>query len=452
MILMPSDTAAVLGNDAGQCDSRSLLLERFCDPDAEEEARHRVFTRAFGQTAFPKKATTWPALWTSSGFADRGLMVLHAQLQSRLMVNMAGGVMENAGLCLDRYGMPYLPGSAVKGCARRMAIQSLLERREAGDNGEALGRRLADIAITFGWAEQDWSDDQRDGRLTSDFAYAVGARQWPEVSDAARNCLPARSHVAGTVSFLPAWPVDVSGAGLSLRPPTLGKLELDVLTCHHPEYYGGKRRVALDDEDPIPVVFPAVAAGHVFTFILLPLRDADQARLLQARQWLAEGLSCFGLGAKTAAGYGWFDVSDRVQESVTQVLAARAAAEAARRRAESEAAAQKALEEAARRHREETKAATANLTPEQLEDFKVARLSDDQFRAALDQFSKKSIEEQKAIVRALRLDPSVPETRRSFWEDLKVKAQKKGGKFGQTAQALRQLSKQMYPGKEWKMP
>lgn len=452
MILMPSDTAAVLGNDAGQCDSRSLLLERFCDPDAEEEARHRVFTRAFGQTAFPKKATAWPALWTSSGFADRGLMVLHAQLQSRLMVNMAGGVMENAGLCLDRYGMPYLPGSAVKGCARRMAIQSLMERREAGENEEALSRRLADIAITFGWAEQDWSDDQRDGRLTSDFAYAVGARQWREVSKAARNCLPARSHVAGTVSFMPAWPVDVSGAGLSLRPPTLGKLELDVLTCHHPEYYGGNRRVALDDEDPIPVVFPAVAAGHVFTFILLPMRDADQARLRQARQWLAEGLSCFGLGAKTAAGYGWFDVSDSVQESVTRVLAARVAAEAERKRAEAEATAQKAREEAERRKREESRAAMASLTPEQQDDFRVAQLSDDQFRSAVDNFDRKTPEEQKAIVRALRQDPTIAGSRRGFWEDLKVKAQKKGGKHAQTEQALRQLSKQMYPGKEGKMP
>ena len=54
--------------------------------------------------------------------------LLFARLQSRLMVNMAGGVFENGGICLDHTsGVPFIPGSAVKGCARRMAIQELLE-------------------------------------------------------------------------------------------------------------------------------------------------------------------------------------------------------------------------------------------------------------------------------------------------------------------------------------
>jgi CRISPR/Cas system CMR subunit Cmr6 (Cas7 group RAMP superfamily) len=48
------------------------------------------------------------------------------------MVNMAGGVMENAGLCLDRFGLPYIPGSAVKGCARRTALAALREWCETG--------------------------------------------------------------------------------------------------------------------------------------------------------------------------------------------------------------------------------------------------------------------------------------------------------------------------------
>lgn len=452
MSFMPSDTAAVLGNDAGRCESRSLLLDRFCDPTAEREARHRVFTRASGQPPYSKKATAWPGLWATSGSADRSMMMLHAQLQSRLIVNMAGGVMENAGLCLDRFGMPYIPGSAVKGCARRMAIQSLLELREAGENQEELSRRLAEIAVIFGWTEQDWSEDERNGRLTSDLAYAIGTRQWRPASEAVRKCLPDKKHFAGTVSFLPAWPVDAGGTRLNLRLPTLGKLELDVLTCHHPEYYGGKRAVALDDEDPIPVIFPTVAAGHVFTFILLPIRDADEARLQRARQWLAEGLNCFGLGAKTAAGYGWFDVSDGVQESVTQFLVGRVTAEAERKRAESEAASHKFHEEAALREREENNAAMASLTPEQQGDFRVAQLSDDQFRSAVDNFDRKTPEEQKSIIRALRLDPEMPDSRRGFWDELKGKAQKKGGKHAQTEQALRQTSKQMFPGKEGKMP
>ena len=47
---------------------------------------------------------------------------------SRLMVDLAGGVMENANLNLDRYGLPRIPGSAIKGLARRMALQARVTR------------------------------------------------------------------------------------------------------------------------------------------------------------------------------------------------------------------------------------------------------------------------------------------------------------------------------------
>src|SRR5438034_1425306 len=103
------------------------------------------------------------------------------------MVNMAGGVMENAGLCLDRFGLPYIPGSAVKGCARRAALAALLEWCEAGGQPEhkpigndnpcaetcakfdSPAQMLSAIARVFGWCEQDWKKD-------SDFAWACDAK------------------------------------------------------------------------------------------------------------------------------------------------------------------------------------------------------------------------------------------------------------------------------------
>jgi CRISPR/Cas system CMR subunit Cmr6 (Cas7 group RAMP superfamily) len=83
--------------------------------------------------------------------------------------DMAGGVMENAGLCLDRFGMPYIPGNGVKGCARRMAIQELLEARAKASDDE-LAKLLADIALVFGWGEEDWTSGSiKQGRIKSDF-------------------------------------------------------------------------------------------------------------------------------------------------------------------------------------------------------------------------------------------------------------------------------------------
>ena len=94
----------------------------------------------------------------------------------------------------------------------------------------------------------------------------------------------------------------------------------------------------------------------------------------------------------------------------------------------------------------------AQLSPDQQEDVKLEALTDDQLRSALDNYARRGNEEQKAIVRAMRLEPHSPGCRRAFWDDLKAKAQKKGGKYAQTEQSIRQLSRQMFPGKEGKMP
>lgn len=320
--------------------------------------------------------------------------ILHAQLQSRLMVNMAGGVMENAGLCLDRFGLPYLPGSAVKGCARRAALAALHEWCEAGGKPEhrpsgddnvftsacasfaSPGDMLAAIARVFGWCEQDWSLAGKGGRYVSDFAWACGdapGAVWKSAAeklasdfgwriDDEHTSTPweALPNFSGNVAFLPAYPADIP-AGTDIngtKTPTLGKLDLDVVTCHHRDYYDGKLPTATDTEEPVPVVFPAVAPGHVFAFALAPLRgrvgqvsdlpvpatsggqEQQPDGTLQesgsetpgtgrpevcptnlARSWLHTGLQTFGLGAKTNAGYGWFDCSDTIQAVVASLLA-----------------------------------------------------------------------------------------------------------------------------------
>jgi hypothetical protein len=155
---------------------------------------------------------------------------------------------------------------------------------------------------------------------------------------------PRIKDFAGSISFLPAYPVDLGKTGqmvgLPVSVPELAKLELDVVTVHHKQYYNepaepkdvphshskwqnwkrdhdewqAKWSTAPDIEDPVPNVFPAVAAGLVFAFAVLPLRNSPTNLLTTARIWLATGLSTFGLGAKTNAGYGWFeDVSEVVQ-------------------------------------------------------------------------------------------------------------------------------------------
>lgn len=511
---MPSDTLAALQANASNCESRSLLFDRFADPSAKEEARHNWFKQVIAKQPVTKRLDSWRSFTSSLGAMSGE--PLYAQLQSRLMVNMAGGVMENAGLCLDRFGLPYIPGSAVKGCARRAALAALREWCETGQKPGATGQdqdnlfktacapfaspavMLAAIAQVFGYGELDWKNN-------SDFAWAC-CDKWDQTRNEARALLGsarvsrAASGVspdadaapalpkdfAGSVAFLPAYPVDLGKTGkvdgLPVEVPPLGKLELDVVTCHHPDYYSSDdpNAVATDTEDPNPLVFPAVAPGHVFALALAPLRSlvgqasgltvrgasgsapgtasetpgtggSETCPTTLARTWLKCGLETFGLGAKTAAGYGWFDASDNVQEAVIKALADAQKRRQQEQQRQREEARQKAEEAERQRKAAELKAATANMTPEEKADFEMCQCNDAQFRGRLESFLDRNAAEQQAIVRALRMAPETAGSRRQFWDDLKRKAQK-GGKPARIEQAIRELSKKMFQGREGKMP
>ena len=325
-ILMLQATRDTLLADAAKCDSRSLFFDRFADPAAKEDERNAWFKKAIARKPSLAKLGAWNAWLGSAGLKSEE--ILFAKLQARLMVNMAGGVMENAGICLDRFGAPYIPGTAVKGCARRMAIQNLLEARETQEPSDRLARLLADIALVFGWGEQEWSEKKKDGKFISDFAFAVGVDRWREVSSQARSRLSEANHFGGMVSFLPAFPYQLPAPDL----------ELDIVTGHHQAYYADNHMpVALDTEDPNPVMFPAAAANIIFQFVVLPLpfgshRDSFSqpgAKLHGlAFEWLRQGSETFGLGAKTAAGYGWFDASETFNTEFARQLGKQAGAAA----------------------------------------------------------------------------------------------------------------------------
>jgi len=432
--LMPSDTRSVLGPNAEHCDSRSLLLDRFVDPTAKEEVRKNIFTRAFDKPAIRTKAILVPPFLTN-GLGLKLDNLLFAQLQARLMVNMAGGVMENAGLCLDRFGLPYIPGSAVKGCARRAALAALHEWCETGtkptgadnplapccDNFTTPADFLTAIARVFGWCEQDWSLKRKDGHFISDFAWACGNDPqeiwkpvaeklcadfgWKIPKEKQEHPWDALPNYAGSVSFLPAYPVDLGKTGkvdsLPLEVPPLGKLELDVVTCHHREYYDGnpKYATAPDTEEPVPVVFPAVAPGHVFVFAVLPGRRCGDELLDAAKKWLATGLSVFGLGAKVAAGYGWFDCSEKVQQAVMALLQA---VELQRRKEREEAEAKRKAEEAKQAAEKAEQERLAKAPPHEKFRAEYGKLADEPFAAQAKKYAEMTDDQRHGFVLALK--------------------------------------------------
>jgi CRISPR type III-B/RAMP module RAMP protein Cmr6 len=403
---------------------------------------------------------------------------------------MSGGVMENAGVCLDRYGMPYIPGSAIKGCARRAALRALREWTAAGEKPEAPlhsavepfsspEEMLAHIARVFGWVEQDWTHP------SSDFLWACSDQKDVLSRTRALPALDAASR-AGSVCFFSAYPDADPG------------LELDILTCHHGEYYGNDQAdFAPDTENPNPVTFPAVkpqTEGHFFTFAIAPAKPAFEPLLTYAKAWLQIGLEVFGIGAKTAAGYGWFEVAattgmaieklkkqrenearvwrESLETDLRTALKAlplpdcKTLCEQTRDIQQTATALQncfssdkqtqegfpwfesadsvKILSDAFKAERPKLiekilAAETADLPPEAQADRRLQALTDQQLFQKLVDFERFDAVEQAAIVRALRGD------RAEVWERLKALGSK--GKFVQAADAIRRTSKTLNLGK-----
>ena len=262
------------GRDFGRCESPSLRLEKFVHMgDNSKKDEIEAVVACHGAHAKPIPL-----------FEPKSCVSFVAKLRSRLIVNQAGGILENAGLCLHpHFGAPYMPGSAVKGIARHAAWCEWNEETDARKKVEL----AAGIAEVFGYPT---NDDGLDAFLA--------ARGWKDKSS------------SGIVAFLPAVPCTEKST------PDKGKLDVDIVNVHQRAYYGSRSREARPSskDQPNPQFFPTVKDGVCFRFTIAPVRRGGESLLSSAKDWLWKALEENGAGAKTAAGYGWFDLGGAREE------------------------------------------------------------------------------------------------------------------------------------------
>ncbi|MEJ2670462.1 MAG: type III-B CRISPR module RAMP protein Cmr6 [Gammaproteobacteria bacterium] len=171
------------------------------------------------------------------------------KIQGRLFIGLSGsGPLETGCAIHQTYGMPYLPGSSVKGIARAYAERVIPDQQEI-------------IHEMFGAG--------------------------PEEADESGYC--------GLVTFHDAW----------WKPPAGGEgkpFVLEIVTSHHSDYYGSEgEKKASDLDSPIPNALIGVVGSFLFTL------EGPQAWVEQAHLLLKNALLSQGIGAKTSAGYGYFE-------------------------------------------------------------------------------------------------------------------------------------------------
>ena len=218
----------------------------------------------------------------------------------------AAHVLETA-LTLDRNtGLPYLPGSTVKGLARAWGLIEI---------GAQLGIALDDVGVEQG----------EEKPLLNLVAETLISEPTETLFQTLQKLRPVSDDAEIYIQwfrFIFGWQGE-SGAVCFTDAIYAGDEEpryaADVMTPHYVKYYTDNGNSApAEDDNPNPVSFLTVDSGNRFAFGLIPRLPAFVAFGAQDRQanlttalntasdWLIHGLSQLGAGSKTAAGYGFF--------------------------------------------------------------------------------------------------------------------------------------------------
>lgn len=251
------------------------------------------------------------------GCTALGAISFELTTASRLVVGLGIESVLETSLALHRiHGFPIIPGSALKGLARKVAffelaqtlgvmplsIEEYKQRKEAAEQTPL--DRLASLLesdLSAKSTEHNLQDLQREPTISAEAKIKeMSIQDLAKMQDFNNFRLVfGLLEQAGCVIFLDAVPKN---------NPTLA---VDVMNPHYPDYYrddSGKTPPS-DDQSPNPVAFLSVAEGTIFGFALVPrCHDSAQAKqaVSLARRWLETGLREVGIGAKTAAGYGVF--------------------------------------------------------------------------------------------------------------------------------------------------
>lgn len=263
--------------------------------------------------------------------------------------------LENGFAFLNPYGLPYLPGSGVKGVLRRAAEELALDPHgedgwnllavwwlfgfEAGSvylTGKAIAP-LADEARQWQARYQQQIDTLAKSPYLATFIEAVlsGRDQADYLAQPARfledlgknQNLREKIHFRGALCFWDVFP----------EPPA-NQLGMDILTPHHGDYYQG-RSAPNDCGQPIPNQFLVIPAKSRFLFHVqcsergLPVTLIKHWRKL-IKTALDHAFDWKGFGAKTAVGYGQMHHDDHTLKDLQQVLLKNQQAEQQRREEE----------------------------------------------------------------------------------------------------------------------
>lgn len=246
------------------CSNLGLAFERYISSDGETDPQRprkedaKAVVEAFLKgicTAANHVDIYQPAYerWTQSLPVSKTLKKEPIPCSTRVIVGLGNDTLLEVGMTFNRtYGMPIIPGSALKGLCRRYYLKHL---NGSGEVKDANGKPV----------------------VTAKFYTLFGS-----------------TDAGGLITFFDAWCVPTSAPG--------GPLRQDVITVHHKNYYGKKGATPPTDfDDPTPISFLSATGSFLFA-VKGPTPEWTEF----AMNLLKIALADYGVGGKTSSGYGRF--------------------------------------------------------------------------------------------------------------------------------------------------
>jgi len=196
-----------------------------------------------------------------------------------------GGTLETGVTTHHSYGMPLLAGSSVKGAVRAYAESIFLLKDE---NGKIL--------------LDEKGNTQINPAMKDILNVLFGADENAEQAN------------AGYLVWHDAWLIPaLTKEGKYSSSDDAKPFAKEIVTVHHSQYYADKTGTveALDMEAPIPNQQLAVQGSFYFV-----IEGKNKQWLDFAKQLLENMLNEFGMGAKGAAGYGYFKEDAKLNEQL----------------------------------------------------------------------------------------------------------------------------------------
>lgn len=291
--VVPSDTARIASKHVKACQNFALTLERYAPQEAIEETdRLNDRGRSIG-----KERNFWLQDICHDFMPDSDLIASTHQRwramtegaarftmvsRSRMIVGLGGKGALEFGITLHPVtGLPYIPGSALKGLCRNYALYYIAEKSGISLD-PAQVKNTSEIA------------NQLDEQLTGIKDYRLKVH--PEYAAMYRNLFGTQAEAGQCVFY---------DAVISRVPESLFAVE--VMTPHFRKYYeSGGKDAPHDADDPNLITYIAVNAGITFEFAIGKRHGLVTSQIGDARDLLRLALGKMGIGAKTAAGYGIF--------------------------------------------------------------------------------------------------------------------------------------------------